>query len=696
MAIQLATDAARSFRDGVFFVDLSAVSDVDRVLPTIAQALGLKDRGSEAAFDTVNDFFQTRRALLVLDNLEQVVASAAQLSHLLGLCSGLSLLVTSRVLLRARGEHEFYVAPLVVPDLAADAVDLRRAPAVQLFVDRAREARPGLAFDDDAIRTVAQICVRVDGLPLAIELAAARSKLLSPQGIQSRLGRRLDLLAGGLLDQPKRHHTLRTAIAWSYELLDAEARRAFGLFSVFAGGCDLDAIGAVLGRDDLRVLDLVETLVGSSLIRRFDDDQSEGRYTMLETIREFATEQLRESEGGEEETGRNAHRDFYRELAEKLTPDLTGERQSSALARLNREWENLRSALEWTARSAQPALQAALTLSLWRYWLVRGLWKEGRDWLDRALSNPEVEPALRAELLGAAGSMAQNQGDYVTARESLETALGIWRQAEDPTGVARTLASMGWLAWRQCHFDEARRLSVESLELHRALNDDGGIAQSLNNLGWVAIFEGQYSDAEGLLAECLAIRRRLGDRRNIAFVLTSLAWASGLMGKMDTADAMLDECLSIFREIGEQQLYAFALRVRSEMLLAADDKIGALDLLQRESVPIFRNIGDRWGLQFALGVEADALLDLGRIVEAEKVISETLDILRTLDNPYCTAITHLRLGVLAAHQSDSGGAVENLTLADRLLADIHGAMTPYHRSVHARTLAAVNGTLTRG
>ena len=685
LAIQLGTEVAERFRDGVFFVDLSALSEAARVLPTIAEALSIRESGTEGAFGALGDFFRARHALLVLDNLEQVTASATALSRLLQTCPGLTLLVTSRVLLRARGEHEFHVAPLQVPDMSASTADLRQAPAVQLFVDRAREARPGLSFDDTAMRTIAEICARVDGLPLAIELAAARSKLLSPQGIQSRLGSRLDLLAGGPLDQPMRHQTLRAAIAWSYELLDDEARRAFRIFSVFAGGSDLDALGTVFARDDLQVLALVETLVGSSLLRRTDDDSGEGRFVMLETIREFASEQLRQA--GEEIEARSAHRDYYRELAERVTPDLTGERQSSALARLNREWENLRSALDWTVRSEQPVVQAALTLSLWRYWLVRGVWKEGRDWLERALANSHVEGESRAELLGAAGSMAQNQGDYLTSRESFAAALTIWRAAGNTAGVARTLASMGWLAWRLCDFADSRRLSLEGLDLYRSINHDAGIAQALNNLGWVAIFEGRYGDAESLLTEGLTIRRRLHDRRNIAFGLTALAWAVGLMGKRDAAYTMLDECLPIFREIGEQQLYAFALRVRAEMLLTAGDAAGALDIVQRESVPIFRVIGDRWGLQFALGVEADALVELGQLDPAEQIIAESLEILCTLHSPYCAAIAHLRLGILHARRSDFEGAAENLAQADQLLGEIGGAMSPYHRAIRDRLLA---------
>ena len=686
LAIQLAGDVARSFRDGVFFVDLSAVSDADRVLSTIARALGLKDRGSDAVLDTLVDFFADGRALLVLDNLEQVTAAAPSLARLLQRCAGLSLLVTSRVLLRARGEHEFYVAPFRVPEVSASAAELRESPAVQLFIDRAQEARPDAVYDDEMVRTIADVCARVDGLPLAIELAAARSKLLSPLGIQSRLGRRLDLLSGRPSDQPTRHHALRTAIAWSYDLLDAEPRRAFRLMSVFSGGCDLEAIGAVIGGDDLEVLDLVDVLVGSSLVRRFDDDGSEGegRYTMLETIREYASEQLRQTVEGEDRAARNAHRDYYRKLAETLTPELTREGQSSALARLNREWENLRAALEWTEQSSQPAVLAELTLSLWRYWLVRGVWNEGREWLERALKNAGVVASVRGELLGAAGAMAQNQGDYVTSRDSFAAALTIWREAGNTAGIARTLASMGWLAWRECRFADARLLSQESLELSRELGNDAGIAQALNNLGWVAIFEGRYDDAESLLSECLSIRRRLEDRRNIAFALTALAWASALLGKAEVAHAMLDECIAIFREIGEQQLYAFAQRVRAEMLLSAGDNVGALALVQGESVPMFRAIGDRWGLQFALGVEADALLELGQVADAESVLAESQDILSTLNNPYCTALAHLRLAVLEAQRSNFDAASESMHIAEQMLSDINGAMHPYHRAVAAR------------
>jgi predicted ATPase/DNA-binding SARP family transcriptional activator len=692
LALHAASQAVAHFADGVAFVDLSPVTDPALVLPAIAHALGVRDQPQRSTLDALAAHLGVRSCLLLLDNFEQVVDAAPVITRLLARCPRLSVAVTSRARLRIRGEHEFFVAPLAVPDLATAPIAgeapaaLRAAPAVELFVQRAHEAGADLSLDDATLRTIARICVRLDGLPLAIELAAARVRLLSPAAILARLDCSLELLTGGARDLPERHRTLRGAIAASDELLAPRERAAWRRLAVFSGGAGLDAVAAVMDERETDTLDIVGALADASLVRTVRDPVTDTRITMLETIREYALEQLRQS--GEERAARDRHRDFFLSLAERLAPELTGDTQAGALARLDADRDNLRAALDH-AQHTEPATLARLALALWRYWLVRGHWTSGREWLHRAiaLADGVAPPATLAELLNAAGSLAQNQGDYSTAFDSFERALALWRDIRARDGEARTLTSMGWLAWRQCRYADARRLSKEALSLHQALGDDGGAAHALNNLGWIALFEGSYVEAERALTECLAIRRRLADRRSIAFTLSALGWAVGRRGDVPRALALIDESLTLFREIGEKQLYAFTVRVAAEMALEEDRAADARTMLESVSVPIFRDIGDRWGLAVALGVLGDAFVVEQRLEHADAAYDEALAIWRALDDRYGLASTHARGAVLASARSEPERTAVLSAEVDELLGEIGGALGPLQRRAYDAAVA---------
>jgi tetratricopeptide (TPR) repeat protein len=362
--------------------------------------------------------------------------------------------------------------------------------------------------------------------------------------------------------------------------------------------------------------------------------------------------------------------------------------QAGALARLDADRDNLRAALDHAERT-DPAVLARLALALWRYWLVRGQWTSGREWLRRAiaLADDGVPPATLAEVLNAAGSLAQNQGDYATAFESLERALGLWRELGAQDGEARMLTSMGWLAWRQCRYADGRRLSVEGLSLHRALADERGAAQALTNLGWIAFFEGNYVEAERLLIECVAIRRQLADRRNVAFALAALGWSVSRQGDASRAQSMIDEALTLFREIGEKQLYAFTVRVAAEMALEDGRAADARTMLESTSVPIFRDIGDRWGLAFALGVLGDALALERRFEEAGVAYDEALAISQALDDRYGVASSQARAAVLAAARGEPERTAALSAAADELLGEIGGALGPLQRRMYDAAVA---------
>ena len=694
LALQVAADAAGIF-ETTAFVDLAPVTDPTLVPSAIAAALGVRDRQDSSVLDAVAATIGTRRMLLVIDNVEQVIAAAPDVARLLSSSPKLTVLATSRVRLRIRGEHEFFVGPLDLPDLtrvtSADA--LGAAPAVELFVRRAREARPELIGDGTTLRAVAEICVRLDGLPLAIELAAARTRLLSPRAILARLEeRRLDLLADGARDLPARQRTLRSAITWSYDLLSTSEQAALRTLGVFAGPFYVDAARAVLGADEDAALALVQALSDASLLRHVGDDDEGPRLALLETIREFARERLAES--GDGASARDRHLAHYLALAERVAPALTGPSQADAVVGLERERGNLNGALEWAANRAangDAELLARLVRALWRVWLYAGHWAEGREWLRRSLAHTAPVDASRAELLAAVASLAQNQGDYEDAFVHVEQALASWRALGDRAGAARALTSLGWLAWRRSRFAEARTLSERSLELHRELGNERGAAQALSNMGWTVLFEGRYADGARLLTESLTIRRRLGDRRDIAFTLTALAWASALDGRFAPAESYVSEALDVLRIIGDRQLYAFATWAAAEIALFREQPAVAREMMEQVSVPTFRDIGDRWGLHASLSVLGDAFVTEGRLADARIAYEESDAIARAIGDRFGVATSRARFALLASAEGDASTAEADARVAEQAMRELGGAVSPWiaSRLMHIHSVSGV-------
>jgi predicted ATPase/class 3 adenylate cyclase len=389
LALQVAVDVLEDFADGVFFVPLAPISDPTLVASTVAQTLGVQETGSRPLLERLKEFLQDKAVLLVLDNFEQVIAAVPVVTALHAACPRLKSLVTSREVLRLQGEHEFPVPPLAVPDLRhlPASERLSQYAAAALFIQQASAVKPDFMVTNDNAPAVAEICVRLEGLPLAIELAAARSKLLSPQALLARLGSRLELLRGGARDLPARHQTLRGAIAWSYDLLSPDEQALFRRMAVFVGGCTLEAAEAVCraaGPPELDVLEGMTSLVDKSLLRQEEEANREPRFQMLETIREYGLECLTTS--GELESARRAHATDYLALAEEAEPELTGPQQGVWLHRLETEHDNLRAALQWSQARQDAETGLRLGGALWRFWLVRGYLREGRERLGRLLA----------------------------------------------------------------------------------------------------------------------------------------------------------------------------------------------------------------------------------------------------------------------------------------------------------------------
>jgi predicted ATPase/DNA-binding CsgD family transcriptional regulator len=559
LAQAAAADAADTFPGGVWFVSLAPVADSALVAPTVAQALGVREASSERLVDRIAAFLAGKRSLLLLDNFEHVVEAAPLVADLLRRCPLLTVLATSRVRLGVSGEHEHAVPPLEVsPPARADAdADAGEVAAVRLFVARAQAVAANFALTDENAAAVMEICRRLDGLPLAIELAAVRVKVLPPSALLARLERRLPLLTGGGRDLPARQQTMRDAIAWSYDLLSAEEQALFRQLGVFAGGFTLEAAEAVCGVQaegssssfalrlppSAPVFDGIAALVDKSLLRRDwgtgSGAGSEGpRYQMLETVREYARDLLEKS--GEAEAVCERHAEYFTGYAEALGLYLQWQRDTSASLRLlDVERDNLRAALAWAAAHGALITFLRLAAAMQHYWSLTGQTAEGRAWLDRAVAVCEAAPPpLRAAVLREAGWFARQNGELDRAETLGNRALALSRAVGDPTGIAHALTALGWLAEFQGRFARARAFHEEALEVGRRLEDRSWFAWSMRNVGMQAFRLGEIEVAERWLNEAIALFRQERLRFGAAFALTNLAEIALARGDLARAAAL--------------------------------------------------------------------------------------------------------------------------------------------------------------
>ena len=621
LSLKVAEELRDYFADGTCFVHLAAVSDPALVVPTIAQELGIQEMQSQSVFEQVKVALREKRFLLILDNFEQVIEAAPFLEDLLVACPALKIVVTSRVALHVRGEQEFPVSPLSLPDLTALAstpedatawIDVAgQSTAMALFVQRAQSILPTFQVTPASVHSIASICVRLDGLPLAIELAAARIKLLPPQSLLSRLNRRLEVLSGGLRTFPERHQTLRNALKWSYDLLDVQEQRLFHRLSVFVGGSTLEAVEGVENACDsknepvartLSVLDGLASLLDKSLLYRGEQEEAgdeEPRYMMLETVREYALEVLRES--GEAEITRHAHAIYYLKLAEEAEPHLKGARQIEWLARLEREHENQRAALAWLIEQQEAELALRYCGALWWFWRLRGYWSEARRWLETALELAQTGEATRARAraLCAAGYLAYYQDDYVVALSLLEEAVSLCRARGFPIELANALSTLGRLLHAQDDIDAAHAVLIESESLCRKSGNFWQLAYLLRQLGHIAGQQGNLVQAEAYTQEALTLARRLEDKSLIATTLVNLSGIAMIGGNLTRAATLTQEALALARELGDKPLIANALQNLGYFASLQGDSKLATELTQ-EGLLLFRELGNRANITAAL------------------------------------------------------------------------------------------------
>ncbi len=662
LGLHVALDLVDDFADGVYFMPLAAVRDPRMVIPAIALPLGLKEGGDGPLLQRVTESLRPKRVLLVLDNFEQVVEAAPVVAELLASGGQVKVLVTSRAVLHVRGEHEFAVPPLALPAprRLLDAAAVGQYPAVALFIQRARAVKPGFKLTNALAPAVAEICARVDGLPLGIELAAARIKVLSPQALLGRLDRRLQLLTGGARDLPERHQTLRGAIDWSYDLLDAGEQALFARLGVFVAGCTLEAAEAVCNAaGDLPggALAGFAILVDTSLLRQEDVGAvtaagEEPRFAMLETLREYALERLATS--GEEDRVRRVHAAYYLALVERAEQYLTGPEQATWFAFLEQEHDNLRAALRYVLNTGETAAGLGMAGVLWRLWTSHGQLSEGRAWLEQLLAaspSTPVPAAVRAKALIGAGAVAYVQGDYRHASTRYEEGLALYRELADKRGISRALTNLGNAALILGDYRRAIVLFEESLAVARELGNKEVMAFALTSLGTVAHDHGDASLALVLHEESLALRRELGDQGGIGLALRQLGTAVRDHGDYARATTLHQEGLSLYRELGHKQGTALALQELGAVARGQGHYPRAIELFE-ESLAVFRDQGSAWSIAWLHHDLGSVARDRGEQPRAIQLFEESLTLFQEQENRWGIAFVLTSLGMVARDQGD--------------------------------------------
>ena len=624
LALQVAAEVAGEFPGGVCFVPLSAVGEHGLIASTIAQALGAREVANQSPQESLKECLGglNQPVMLLLDNFEHLIAAAPVIAQLLTIGPQLKIVVTSQAPLHVYGEHEFPVPPLALPDPKSmpPLEALSRLPAVALFVERARAVKHEFALTKENAPTVAAICARLDGLPLAIELAAARIKLLSPHSMLTRLESRLNLLTGGARDLPSRQQTLRGTVDWSYGLLNPAEQTLFRRLAVFTGGCTLEGVEAVCdtkGDLGIDVLDGMTSMVDKSLAQHAEQADTETRFRMLSTIREYALERLAESH--DESATRRAHAAYYLVLAEEGAQDVAA--HSEWLDRFEIEHDNFRIALDYLIKTGDAEWGLRLGTALFRFWETREYLTEGRDALARllAMEGTATRPKLRARLLFAAAVLAGEQGDYACAQQLFE----------------------------------------ESLDTCVDLKDNRGVAVALNALAVNARDRGDFPAAALLFERCVAIWKDLGDSADLARALSNLASVTKLQGDYARASSLYDECLAMFRKAGDEAGVAWTLNYQGDVAREKADFPAARSFCE-QSLAAFRQLRDGWGIASALSDLACLSCDQGNNAESRRLYGESIKMFQELGHKRGIARV---LEYLAANAAAQSNAVQALHLA---------------------------------
>jgi predicted ATPase len=674
LALQVAADLLDSFADGVWLIELAPLSDSTLATQLAANALGIREEEGRPLIQTLVDSLRTKSLLLILDNCEHLVQGMAQLAQtLLSGAPDLRILATSREPLGVAGEMAWGLPPLSSPDLYDTAAlsNLTQYEAVKLFIDRAVAAKPDFAVTNQNAPAVAQICARLDGIPLAIELAASRIRVLSAEEIAARLDDRFRLLVGGSRTALPRQQTLRALIDWSYDLLTESERVLLRRLSIFAGGWTLQAAEEVCSDGSIQayeVLDLLAHLIDKSLVVAEPQDGRE-RYRFLEMLRQYAQDRLAESIEVDEFGHRHAQ--HFLQMAEESYGELWGSKQGYWLARLETEHDNLRAALEWMTRDVgREEMLLRMAGSLWRFWEIHGYISEGRAWLVHALAaNSNVPAYWRANGLRGAGTLARQQGDYDQAKTMHEESLALFREMGLKIGIARELDALGEIAQYQGNYAPAIELHTESLALRYEIDDREGIAVSLGQLGNIARGRGQYQHARELLEQSLEMNRATGNKLYTALSLNNLGLVESRVCEYERAISLFEEAVSLYRELDDKPGISNTLHNLGNV--AKDQgRMQRATTLYQECLALKQALGDKRGIARVMADLAEVALCQGNYARAAELTGQSLTLFRELGVKPGIIVSSVVQAFVAHYQGDydraSSLATESLALATEL------------------------------
>lgn len=633
LSLEVATRLGSDFADQVYFVSLMETGDSGLVFPEIAKVLGVQEPGGQSLLARLQTFLKEKSLLLLLDNFEWVIEAAPTLANLLGACPNLKILVTSREILRVSGEYTFFVPPLELPDctLLPEKEELLRYSAVTLFLERTRAVLPEFSPNEENSRIIAEICILLDGIPLAIELAVPRLKLLSPKMLLKRLDHRFQVLTRGMSDAPGRHQTLQNTMEWSYRTLTPREQQLFRFLSIFIGGCTLQAVEATwelagLKNENGQVIDALSSLIDKSILYRSNQGTVEPHLLMLRTLREYGLQLLILT--GELEQFRWAHAMYHLALAEEAAPELKGPQPRPWLECLEREHDNLHSAFctlliahGKDRRSMGVEMALRLGNALERFWIIGGHVKEGRELIERALKKSQgISSSLRSSALCVIATLARYQGDFHYAMAACEESLAIFRELGDTSGIAEALYRLGCIVWMRGDSDTARRYYEEGLALSQGGQCEDIRSETLYCFASLALFQRDIQTARLLIEESLELSRGLRDKHNIASSLNILGWVMLLQEDITIARTLQEESLTVFRELGNQRGMAHALSALGEIACMMGEVVQACEFY-KESLTIIIQIEDRWVLAIYMERLARVAVAQGEAIWAVHLLS---------------------------------------------------------------------------
>jgi predicted ATPase/DNA-binding CsgD family transcriptional regulator len=704
LGIQMATDIASTFREGVCFVELTSVQDPNRVIPAIAAAMGFTESGSQSLMDTLTNALRDIQVLLVLDNFEQVYAAATAIAHLLKEAPALKVLVTSRTVLHLSGEYIFKVEPLPLPDLQndSDSEGILSSPAVMLFIQRAHAVNLELPLDAAQLRTIAEICIRLDGIPLAIELASARLNILSLQALLQHIDQSLDLLPSSPVDAPNHHRTMRAAIVWSYDLLNHETQKAFRRLGVFAGGCTLAAAEAVCNEvfqedrpanqaQPIRFWDCIATLLDHSLIQQTTTTDGELRFMMLETLRAFALEQL--DAEGESAMSQRRHAAYYLRWVEE-TQTWLGYPNPQTIEKLEGEYSNCCAALAWSLTDeGDSTLGLQLAVALYSFWKVRGHLSEGRQWLHSLLTRcSDQTTVLVARAQACAAELARLQDDYTDAESRGKAGCSLARESGDEAAIALALIPLGWAEYTRNDFAAARGRFEESLQLFRELANPGYIAGVLHDLAYLSLVQGEYDRALTCYQEELALSRASAHPQGVFWALHGMGCIAQYQGDLHSASSFFKECLQLARELRHVDGIALVLNSLGSVAHHRGKYARAI-AYYRESEQMWRRLGRKAVIASVLREQGFVALHQDEIGRAAKLFTEGLVLAQELKRTKTILPCLAGLAEVACEIGEYWFAVRLLGAVAIQLSQSNQVLDPMVQFDYDRSMAAAQGNL---